>query len=76
MINMVGGFIAAKTKQELLALDDAETRVIAEAAANVVRQHDIPVNPKVAAWIGLATALGGVYGSKIAAIKLARAINK
>jgi len=73
---MVGGFIAAKTKQEMLALDEGETRVIAEATANVVRQYNVPVTEKTAAWIALATALGGIYGSKIAAIKFARAMGK
>lgn len=76
IVNMIGGFVAAKTKQELLALDDAEARVIAEAGANVAKHYNIPVNEKTAAWIGLATAVGTIYGSKIAAIKLAKAINK
>lgn len=76
IVNMVGGFIAAKTRQELLALDEAEARVIAEAGANVAKHYNIPVNEKTAAWIGLVTAVGTIYGSKIAAIKLAKAINK
>lgn len=76
IVNMVGGFVAAKTKQELLALEPEESRTIAEAAANVAKHYNVPVNEKTAAWIGLVTAVGTIYGSKIAAIKLAKAINK
>jgi hypothetical protein len=71
---MIGGFVAAKTKQEALTLDDAESRVIAEAAANVAKHYNIPVNEKTAAWIGLATAVGTIYGAKIAVIKMNKSL--
>lgn len=74
IINMIGGFVAAKTKQEALTLDDAESRVIAEAAANVAKHYNIPVNEKTAAWIGLATAVGTIYGAKIAVIKMNKSL--
>lgn len=61
---------------EALALDDGEKDAIAAAAANVAKHYEIPVTEKTAAWIGLVTVVGGIYGAKIGAIKLAAQLNK
>lgn len=76
IVGIVGNFVAAKSKQEALSLDNAESRAIAEAAANVAKLYEIPVNEKTAAWVALATTVGTIYGAKIAVIKLNRELKK
>lgn len=73
---MFGGFVAGRTKQPLLALDDDESAKISEAAANVAKHYDVPVSPVTQAWIGLAFTVGGIYSAKLAAIKMIKEIEK
>lgn len=73
---MVGNFVASRAKAVELSLDGDESRAIAEAGANVLKQYSIPVDEKTAAWLALAGTLGTIYGAKIAAMKINRSLSK
>lgn len=71
---MFGAFLSGKLKAPELALDQAETDQIAAAVANVGKYYDVPVSPVTQAWLGLATTIGGIYYAKVAAMRIARAM--
>jgi len=73
-LGIASNLMAGKLKQDALALDDEESRAIASAAANVAAQYNVELDPKAAAWMGLAMTIGGIYGMKIATIKLNKAM--
>lgn len=76
LLAMASGFIAAKAKEPLLALDDEEAAKVSVAAANVAKHYDIPVSPLAQAWMGLGMTLGSIYAAKIAALKLMKSMEK
>lgn len=59
--------VAKFTKIEELALDREESKVLAEAVAEVSSHYNVEINPKTAAWLGLVTAFGTIYGPRVAA---------
>lgn len=60
---------ASFLKQPLLAIDPAESRVLAEAVANVAQHYPIleAVGDKSLAWGQLAAAVASVYGPRVVA---------
>jgi hypothetical protein len=52
-----------------LELDEGEATKIADAVANVAAQYEHKLNPKVMAWLNLAMVSGGIYGTRIFAIR-------
>lgn len=75
-VSMFGAFIAKRTHQPALALDEQESKAIAEAAANVAKHYDIPVSPVAQAWIALAGTIGTIYFAKISALRLTKALSE
>jgi hypothetical protein len=73
-VNMFGSFIAARSKQPKLELDEEESGKIAERVAHVGSFYNVPVSPVSQAWIGLAGCIGAIYWGKIAALKIERAM--
>jgi hypothetical protein len=70
VVGMVGAFVAQRVGQPALALDQTESRAIADAAANVAKHYDIPISPVYQAWLGLATTIGTIYMTKIALLRM------
>lgn len=62
--------LAAMTKTEELALDREEAKELAKAIADVNAYYGKAIDPKIFAWIGLATVAGKVYAPRVVAIKL------
>lgn len=69
---MAAGFIGAQE----LNIDDDESKTLAAAVAGVAAHYNVTANPKTVAWVNLATALGMVYGPRVAAIRLRRAAGR
>lgn len=42
---------------------------MAEAIVKVSEQYDHAMNPKVLAWVNLAMVAGGIYGTRVVAIR-------
>lgn len=64
--------IAAKlTGQQLLLIDEKEAYALAEAIANVAKQYDIQVNPRVAAGLQLAATAAMIYAPRLLLMKAA-----
>lgn len=59
-----------------MAIDKAESDMLASAAANVLAQFDIAPDPKTQAIIGMITACGVVYGPRIVMIRARKAQQK
>ena len=51
-----------------LQLAEEEAACLAAAGKRVAAEYNVEVNPKVAAWLGLAGAIGTVYGTRLYAI--------
>ncbi len=51
-----------------MALNEHESKALAEGIQNVSKYYDVPVSAKTQAWVMLAITAGGIYGSKIDAI--------
>lgn len=65
--------IATILKNDAWALDDGESKRLAEASAKVLRHHDTPAFSAYAMdWIGLLMVAGNVYGPRIAVSMAAR----
>lgn len=69
---MLSGF----TGIEELSIDREESRAIAEAALEVQSHYNMVADPKIVAWIGLAMALGSVYGPRVGAYKLRKKMER
>jgi hypothetical protein len=52
-----------------LALDDGESKALADAAQKVAAHYDHSMDPKTLAWVNLAMVAGGIYGTRIFAIR-------
>lgn len=60
--------LAKSSKIDELQIDEEEAEKLAKAALRVSELYEIPLpSEKVLAWIGLANAMGRVYGPRIAA---------
>lgn len=62
--------LAGLTKIEALKIDREESKIIADAVAEVASHYDTVIDPKKIAWFGLISALVTVYGSRIGTIAL------
>jgi len=52
-----------------LELADAEAKGLADAVAKVSALYDTKMNPRVLAWMNLAMVAGGIYGTRVWAIR-------
>jgi hypothetical protein len=59
-----------------LALDRDEAKMLADGISTVAAQYTVEVNPKVVAWAGLCGIIGAVYGPRIAAYRVRKALEK
>lgn len=64
--------LAGVTKTAELALSEAEANSLALALSTVNSFYNVAVAEKTLAWINLAMVAGGVYGSRIVAIRMNR----
>jgi hypothetical protein len=62
---MAGGFFDAPE----LALAPEEAKAMAESAATVAALYHHTLDPRTMAWIHLAMVCGGVYGTRVMAIR-------
>lgn len=62
--------LAGITKIPELAIDQQESRAIADASAKVAEFYDMTADPKIIAWCNLAMVLGTTYGTRIIAINM------
>lgn len=69
---MVAGFTGVSELQ----IDDAESKALAAAVAGVAAHYNVTADPKTIAWVNLASALGMVYGPRVAAIRMRRKFDK
>jgi hypothetical protein len=53
-----------------LELDKDEGQKLGDAVQEVAKQYNHVINPKTAAWIQLCVVSGGIYGIRIAAIRI------
>jgi hypothetical protein len=60
--------LAGITKTAELALDQNESKMLAQAIADVAKFYPVAVDPKTIAWINLTMVAGMVYGPRIVAI--------
>lgn len=59
--------IATVFKNDAWALDEGESKRLAEAAAKVLRHYDTPaISAQAMDWIGLLMVAGNIYGPRIA----------
>jgi hypothetical protein len=69
VLMIVHGGFAGMTKTPEWNLDEEDSMLLAKATANVLDEFDIKPDPKLEAVVGLITACGFVYGSKIKMIR-------
>lgn len=62
--------LSAITKMPELALDEAESKKLAEAASAVQAQYDVTLNPKMLAWSQLVIVAGAIYGPRAIAVSM------
>lgn len=65
-VHMMG---AAFLGADELMLSDPEAKMLADAAAKVADQYEHKMNPRMLAWANLAMVAGGIYGTRIFAIR-------
>jgi hypothetical protein len=68
--------IAGATKTPEMALDEDESKLLANATVNLLSEFDIRPDPKVEAAFGLIIAAGSVYGPRFYLINKRRAEEK
>lgn len=57
--------LAAFTRVEELALEKDESKLLADAVAEVALHYPMTIDPKVLAWSNLAMCAGMVYGPRV-----------
>lgn len=63
---LIGGHIIASRLLRIdLTIDQQEAEMLASGISDVAKQYDIAINPKLAAWFGLATAAAMVYVPRV-----------
>lgn len=61
--------IAKFTRADIMRVDHDESKMLAQAMADVASQYDaIAMSPKAQAWVAFAGTLGVVYGPRIAVL--------
>jgi hypothetical protein len=65
-VHLAGAFIL-KTPQ--LALDESESKQLADAISQVSELYDVPIDPRAVAWGNLIMVAGTIYVPRIIAIK-------
>lgn len=59
---------------EELEIDEEESEILASATLRVTELYDIPLpSETILAWVGLANALGKVYGPRVGAYAMRKA---
>lgn len=61
----IHGMMAALTKTPELALEDAEAKALAEAAADVAQYYPLDIAPEIIAWINLSMVAIPIYASRV-----------
>lgn len=64
----IHGMLAGVTRVPELKLDDAESKQLASAIAEVAKHYDLTADPKMVAWTNLAMTAGAIYGTRMVAI--------
>lgn len=72
MHTMVAGFADIPE----IEISKDESALMAEAIAEVASHYNATLDPKAMAWFGFAGAMGAVYGPRVAAIRLRKAMEK
>lgn len=72
MHTMVAGFADIPE----IEISKEESALMAEAIAEVASHYNATLDPKAMAWFGFAGAMGAVYGPRVAAIRLRKAMEK
>lgn len=65
---MGGHLIAAQFLGPEIAIDETESKMLAESVVNLAEQYDIVVSGKTAAWLGLIATAAIVYGPRVPAL--------
>jgi hypothetical protein len=52
-----------------LVLDEGEAKALADAAAKVAGHYNHTIDPRTVAWVNLAMVAGGIYGTRVFAIR-------
>ncbi len=66
------GVAAISTTPEL-AIDKAESDLLADATVNLLKEFDITPDPKLQAAVALVVAAGTVYAPRVVTIKMRKA---
>lgn len=61
---------AAMLKTPELEISKEEAKQLSDAVQAVAKEYNHVINPKTAAWIQLCIACGGIYGTRIVAIRM------
>lgn len=64
------GMLAGFTGVAEMEIDEGESKIMASAVAGVAAHYNVSADPKTVAWVNLASALGMIYGPRIAAVRL------
>ncbi len=64
---------ASALKTEELELDQAESKLLAEAVTEVASHYNTVIDPKVIAWMGLIGVCGQIYGPRVVAMRVRKA---
>jgi hypothetical protein len=64
--------LAALSKCPELAIGEAESKQLAEAAGKVMRHYPIETTQKTLDWAGLGLLAGTIYGTRVVAIGMRR----
>jgi hypothetical protein len=59
-----------------LELEKSEAKLLADGITTVAAQYTVEVNPRVVAWAGLCGILGTIYGTRIAAWRMRKMLEK
>lgn len=73
---MIHAGISGASGIEELALDHKESQLLAESVAEVQSFYGNTLDPKIVAWVGLIGVAGSIYGPRVAAFKLRKAMEK
>jgi len=68
--------VAKSTGIEELELDTDESKLLADAVAEVASHYNYKVDPKTIAWMGLIGVAGSIYGPRVGAYSLRRSMEK
>lgn len=66
--------LAKFTGIDELEIDNEESKLLSEATVEIASHYNVAIDPKTMAWIGFAGVLGTVYGPRIGAYKLRKAM--